>query len=168
MRTPLIAGIALNDKTTLQREWITVRDTVLPIDFVGTPGIATTYKPGGEYSSGTYEYGTKFRLTVKDSITAFEVRFVVFDVWGDPVRTLSETEIEDVPVGSSHDFEPQWNLYSENEASEYYASIAFVARVRTKNGKVYVANMDPILTEAAKFSRKFTAADLEPRAPTRP
>ncbi len=59
-------------------------------------------------------------------------------------------------------YSPKWNLYSENEASEHYASIAFVATVRTSTGKVLDANMACILEEGKRFSSKFVAADLEP------
>lgn len=162
-RTNLGYGIVLNDKSSLTREWITVHDSVLPLDFVGNPGIETNYLGSG------YKYTAQYDLRAADTVRAFEVRCSVFDVWGAPLRTLSHTEVEDLPAGTTRRFQPRWDLYSENEASEYYASICFVARVRTASGRIVAANMDPIITEALHFSDRFAPADLEPRAlPTRP
>jgi hypothetical protein len=61
------------------------------------------------------------------------------------------------------EFTGAWNAYSENEVSEYYASIAFVARVRTKAGRVFEANLTPVLEEARKLSKKFSPENLEPK-----
>lgn len=58
-----------------------------------------------------------------------------------------------------------WNLFSENEASEFYASIAYIAKVRTKAGRILASDTAPVLEEARKFSSKFSAEDLEPQKP---
>ena len=166
MRLDLGYGIAVNKGSKMQREWITVRDSVLPADFTGRVGIGTVYESTGQYSSG-YRYAAKYDLRARDSITAFEMRCSIFDIWGDPVRTLSHTEVEDIPAGVTRSYTPKWELYSENEASEHYASICFMARVRTASGRVVAANMTPIITEAVRFSKRFAASDLEPKAPTK-
>ena len=49
--------------------------------------------------------------------------------------------------------------------SRHYASIAYISRVRTKEGRVVEADSGPIVDEAKKFSKKFTSADLEPPKP---
>ena len=56
----------------------------------------------------------------------------------------------------------KWNVYSENEVSEYYASIAFIAQVRTKTGRIIKADPIIVIQEAQKFSKKFKESDLEP------
>jgi hypothetical protein len=156
MVTNLGFGIRVNPRSGLEREWITVHDSLLPLDLEDNVGVRTVYE-------GEYRYLSTYTVKARDSITAFEVRFVVFDIWGDPVRTLTTTEVQDIPAGATRADTGRWSVYSDNEVSEYYASNGFVARVRTKSGKVYAANMDPILAEATKFSGKFTAADLEAR-----
>jgi hypothetical protein len=99
-----------------------------------------------------YHYTAKYRVAARDSIAAFEVRCSLFDVWGDPMGTLSDTEVEDIAAGQIKEYTPMWMVYSENDASRYYASLCFVARVRAKQGRVVAANMIPILVEAEKFS----------------
>lgn len=151
-------GITLNKGSTLQREWITVRDSLMPLDFVESNGLTTRHE------NGNYRYAAKYKLRARDSVTAFEVRCSLFDVWGSPIETVTHTAVEDLAAGQTKQYAPEWNLYSETEALAYYASLCFVARVRTKQGRVVAANMDPILLEAEKFSSRFTPANLEPAA----
>jgi hypothetical protein len=147
-------GISVRPKSTLKREWITVNDSTLPLELVGNIGVRPV-------DGGSYGYVSRYTVRARDSITAFEVRFVVFNVWGDVIRTLSSTEVEDIPAGDEREVLEDWSVESEKEATGCYASLGFVARVRTKSGKVSAANMDPILREARKLSARVTAADLE-------
>lgn len=89
-------------------------------------------------------------------------RFLTFDIWGDHSRNLSATDIADMDAGSTKKFDGKWNIYSENEVTEYYASIAYIAQVRTKSGRVIKADPKVVLEEARKFSKKFAEGDLEP------
>lgn len=160
-QTPLGYGIVVNKESSLQREWIVVNSPSFPASIKTPAGIKTSYESKGS----DYFYGTDLTLETKEELSAFEIRFLVFDVWGDHVRTLSFDEIADIPVGKK-DFQPRWSLYSENEASAHYASIGWVARVRTRAGKVIDADPTPVLAEAKRFSKKFTASDLDPAKPT--
>lgn len=81
MRTPLGFGIALNEKSTVQREWITVRNPVLPADFTGAAGVGISYEDRNSV------YISSYGLEVKQPVSAVEVRFLVFDLWGNHVRT---------------------------------------------------------------------------------
>lgn len=159
MQTKLGMGIVLNKESSLRREWITFHDSAFPADLVGTVGVQTTYVP--DRVRGSYAYQSKYTLKTRESISAVQVNFLVFDVWGNHLKSLRATEILDLEAGATKEFTPRWNIYSENEASEYYASIAYIARVRTKTGRVVEMNSAPILEEAKKFSTKFTAEDLE-------
>lgn len=163
--TGLGYGIVLNSQSTLSREWISATDNTLPVSFDSVVGIRTVYKPGGNYSSGSYQYTAAIPITATDTISAIEIRFLAFDIWGELIRSLSDTEVEDILPGK-HVFEPSWNVFSENEASEYYASIAYIARVRTRAGRVLEGDRDAIVTEARKFSKGFTPADLDPKPRT--
>lgn len=75
-------------------------------------------------------------------------------------KNLSATEIVDIRSGAETSFSGQWKIYSENEASEVSASLAYIYQVRTKDGKVYRTNLDNIVKEVQKFSDKFTIEDL--------
>lgn len=162
IHTDLGYNIVLNKESSLTREWITVHDNSIPVAISGTAGVKTIYEPGRNYSSGSYKYTTEFSITPSEAISAFEVRFLTFDIWGDHVRNLSMTEISDMPSGVAKKIDGKWNVYSENEVSEYYASIAYIAQVRTVSGQVIKADPKVVLEEARKFTKKFTEGDLEP------
>jgi len=159
IRTRLGYGIVLNKESSLQREWVTVNNTSVPARIVGAAPLTTAYKSKGY--SGEYRYMAEYQVDAKEPLSAIEVKFITFDVWGEYQRTLSATDIKDLAVGHTK-LSGQWRIFSENEASEYYASIAYVARVRTKAGRVVAADVAPVIAEAKKFSGAFNPAVLEP------
>lgn len=159
MKTELGYGLHINKKSTLHREWITIHDRSLPLTIENTIGIKGTFEVKKYASSAFYE--TKYKVTATEDISAFEVRFLTFDVWGDHVRTLASTEIVDLNKGANSEFTGKWRELSESRLAEFYASIAYVAQIRTKSGKVLKCDTSIILKEAQKFSTKFTAEDLE-------
>ena len=159
IQTPLGFGIVLNEKSSLDREWVTVHDPSIPADLVGTTGVDTAYESGR--SRADFKCTSTFSVEAREALSAVEIRFLTFDVWGQHKRTLVVTEIADLAAGT-HAFEAKWRLFSENEASEYYASIAYISRVRTSDGRVVEADAGKVIEEARKFSAKFTEEDLEP------
>lgn len=166
IKTVLSQNIVLNKDSSLQREWIAIKHAAMPVKVKGTPGVQTKYESGRGYS-GNYLYTADFEIEVTEPVTAIEIRFITFDVWGERGKSLVMTEIQDYAAGT-HKLSGKWNLYSENEASEYYASVAYVARVRTKDGKVIAADVRPVVDEAKKFYSKFSETDLEPEKPGAP
>lgn len=164
IRTDLGHGIILNKESALNRVWITIHDDGLPVAFMGAVGIKTTYAKGGSYSAGNYQYSSAYGLATKDATAAVEIRFLVFDIWGQHKRSLSATHIGDAGAGTTKQFDSKWNLYSEHEASEHYASIAYVARVRTQDGRILAANTRHVIEQARKFSAQFSENDLTPKS----
>lgn len=157
IKTNLGYDIYLNKNSSLTREWITIHEDSLPVDIVGTTGVSTGY------GSSNFRYEAKYEIQTKEAISAIEIRFLTFDIWGEHVRNLSSTEIEDVKGGVTKKFDAFWTEYSENRVSEHYASIAYIAQVRTADGRVLKANPEIVLKEARKFSEKFSKSDLEPK-----
>jgi hypothetical protein len=149
--------VVLNKASSLKREWITVHDASLPIAIDGTVGVKAAYE--SERRGGNYVYLTSYDLKAKEAVTAVEVRFLVFNVWGGHIRTLSASEIVDIPAGGNAKFNGKWSLFSENEASEYYASIAYIARVRTSSGRVIESDRKAVLSEVRKLAKKFSEED---------
>lgn len=162
IKTDLGYGFVLNKESSLQREWITIHNDSIPAHLIGTVGVTTTHEKGGKYSSGRYMYNADYTIKANEDLTAVEVRFLTFDIWGDLLRNLSATDIGDLKSGESRKMDAKWNVYSENEVSEYYASIAYITQVRTKTGRVIKADPSIVVQEAKKFSDKFKESDLEP------
>ena len=162
--TVLSSGIAVNDNSTLRREWVVVHDSGLPVDIVGTPGVKTVYERGGRYTRGEYEYEAEYTISATEPIAAVEVSFILFDVWGIRTKTLSATDVEDFAVGE-HSLDASWRVFSENEVSEYYASVGYVAAVRTKAGVVFTANTAAVVDVAREYMEDFTDDLLETDPP---
>jgi len=150
----------LNENSRLKREWITVHDESIPADLIGTVGVDV--RKGDARVS--YNYHAKYSIAPKEDLSAIEIRFLLFDIWGKHTRNLSATDVEDLPSGSETRLTGAWYA-SANAAQEHYASIAYIARVRTKSGRVIEANTKTVLEEARKFSKKFSESDLEPQPP---
>jgi hypothetical protein len=163
IRTKLSHGIVVNENSSLRREWVAIHQD-LPLKFQGTPGVTTIYESGTRYSSGDYKYTSKTTLIADPSqaVTAFEVRFVTLDVFGDRMNTLSASEVQDINPGASATFDWSWRAYRENDVSEYFASIAFISKVRTEDGQVHSADYAAILEVVRRFAKAATEADLDP------
>jgi len=151
----------VNATSSLKREWFVVRDESSPATVEGPAGIDVTYKQGQQYSLGQFQYHAAYTIRAKEPISAFELRIHVFDVFGKLIKTLSATELADLP--DTRGFDGTWRIFSENEASEAYASVTYIAQVRTASGRVYEIDRAAVFEQVRKVGRKITEADLEPK-----
>ena len=163
MRLDLNYEISLNKDSTLKREWFVVRDDSLPAYIEGNMGIRVQYKQGEIPASGRYVYNASYVVKAREAITAVEARVIVIDIFGRVIRTLSTTDVFDLPEGQQKLINPSWRIYSESEASEAFASISYVAQVRTQAGKVYEVDRSAVLDQVRKVARKITDSDLDPK-----
>jgi hypothetical protein len=164
-----ISGLLQNKESSLKQEWVVIDDPQVMARFLTVSGVTTTYD-----SRRSSEYSQSFLYRVRHQwmsgsvpLSAIEFRFLTFNVWGNHGRTLCASYIKDIKPLTKYWEDSEWRLFSENEAWEHSASIGYVARVRTADGKVIEADADLILREAKRFTEKFTEADLEPKAPTK-
>nr|WP_294989507.1 hypothetical protein [uncultured Sediminibacterium sp.] len=134
--TKLGFGIKVNDGSSLNREWININDATCPIQ-ISEVGINTGY------SGGSYVFKSTGQLNVKEDITAFELYHVLYDVFGEHFKTLSQKEIID--INSSFDISKKGTWYAnENEVSEYLICVTYVANVRKKDGSVWRYNYNGV------------------------
>ncbi len=161
--TDLGYNIKVNKESSMKREWFVLRDENAPAFIVDQAGISVIYKSVERSSLGQYQYKmANYRIRAREPITAFEVRVHVLDFFGRLLKTLSATEIADFPP-DNRIFDGTWRIWSENEASEVFASIAYVAQVRTASGRVYEADRAAVFDQVRKVAKKITEADLEPK-----
>lgn len=159
--TDLGYGIKLNKGSSLKREWFVVRDADAPASVEGDAGVMVNFKAGERTSVSQYQYTFGYQVSAKEPITAFELRVHVLDIFGRLLKTLSATEIVDQPIGKMG-FVGTWRIWSENEASEAFASVVYIAKVRTAGGRVYEVDRAAVLDQVRKVSKRITEADLEP------
>lgn len=153
-----------NAGSSIRRRWITVSDTSLPVEFVGITGVTVSYHEGGSFSDGNLTYEATFTVTPSDSIAAFEVHYILFDVWGDYLRTVGGNTIRDLGPSDSTEYSTSWRVYDSDKARQLYASIGYISRVRTKNGQIVEAATDPVVEQARRFVSTFEPHQLNPEA----
>jgi hypothetical protein len=147
-------GILVNEGSSLVREWVLVNDERLPV--------ALSEFSGAEIhlADRNWRYQIDYKIDVTEPIAAIEVRFIPFDVWGEKGTTLSMTEIKDYTSGS-YSMDGVWRISSENEATEHFAMVAYIAQVKLASGAVLRANTEDVVAEAQRFSQDFTSGDLD-------
>ena len=112
--------------------------------------------------SKRFLFSAKYVLIAKEPVSAVEIRFILFDLWGEHMVTLVSTEVKDLSVGR-HSLDAEWQS-SEHDCSLFYASIGYIARVRTADGRIVEIAPEPVIQEARRIAKKFTPANLEPNA----
>ena len=129
-------GIKVNDGSSLNREWININDASSPIQ-ISEVGINTVYGSGG------YSFKSTGFLTVKEDVTAFEIVHVLYDVFGEHFKTLSNREVID--INTSLDLSKKGSWYaSENNVSDFLICVSYVANVRKKDGSIWRYNYNGI------------------------
>lgn len=160
--TDLGSNIFLNKLSTLKREEFVITDELAPAVLKGSMGFKVLYKTGERYSTGQYQYSMDYLFIPTEPLSAFEVRVHVFDIFGRFIRTLSSIELADLTEQKL--FTPTWRILSENEASEAFLSVAYIAQVRTSSGKVYEIDRAAVLEQVRKVNKRITEAELMPKA----
>ena len=153
--TNLGYGIQVNKGSSLQRRWFVVNDDSCPMQLNGA-GINTTYR-----SSSDYSYVPVGSANFREATTAFEIRFLLFDVWGEHAETLDASKIVDAQGEITLKDIGTWRA-SENEVSGMFTVIAFVASVRKPDGTVWQYDAGSLLQQIAKIKVKLTEKELTP------
>lgn len=152
----------LNEQSSLKVQWWTVVDESLPVRFAEPSGLLI-HNIANDYPL-SLEYRTRPDIVcVKDGVTALEVKYMTFNVWGEHVNTLAAVRVKDMKPEQCVAFKWSWDLFSETDAEEYCASLAFVSRVRLAAGGDRVADTDFVVREARRLCDSVTDADLQPK-----
>lgn len=153
-------GIGMNKESTLKREWFVLRDELAPAAINGVTGFSVV--TGVPTAPNGNQYQVPFEVRVKEPVTAVELRVHILDVFGKVVSSLSATEVSD--ISDTKHFVANWPIYwSKTEPMSAYASVVYVAQVRTAAGKVYEVDRGAIVEQMRKIAKKLTEDDLEPR-----
>ena len=96
-----------------------------------------------------------------ENVVAVEVNVIPLDIWNEAQRTLSLTEIADLAAGG-HELEGRWRIFSESDAGSIAHVIAFVRKVRLKDGSVLIADMAPVLDAVKALNENISEDDIAP------
>ncbi len=156
--TNLGYGIQVNKGSSLHRRWFVVNDPTCPIRLSGAR-IETVYQSGNV--GGSYQYRSTGTATLSEPASALEIRFLLFDIWGDHMRTLSDTEVSDVTGQIALKGSAGWTAW-ENDVSELFTVVSFVARVRKADGTVWAYDPASLVREVEKIKVTLTEKELAP------
>lgn len=131
-----VYGVELNAGSSLNRESIVFNDPTCPVQ-VSKNSMSFTY------ADRRFSISSATVAAVKQPIVAMEVRHIMFDIFGQHMKNLSNKEVEDygsLPAPIS--LKATWNLFDDNDVSEFLTSVTYVARVRLVDGTQWVVNAD--------------------------
>lgn len=130
--------------SSLFRSWLVVNDKSCPAALSGS-GIIIRGSRGKSVLTPT---GT---ISASEPIAAYEVRYVLFDVFGEHMRTIFGTRVTDVPADTPSALKNigAWQGTS-NEGVQMLTVVSFIAKVRTASGKVWNYDEKAIAGELGK------------------
>lgn len=149
--TELSHDIKVNKNSSLHRKWVVINDAYCPVR-IEKSGIATRY--GGTYSAMGYFYSARGNIQTKEPIQAIEIRFVLYDVLGNYMDTLSTRIIEDIETDGVRKLTGSWDAW-ESQVSELLSVVSFVAQVRTTSGEIWKCNTQSIEKQLKVLNLKF-------------
>ena len=149
--TKLGMGVKVNDGSTLSREFFTVNAKDCPVQ-IQSAGIRINY-------STRFSCVPVGKIVLAEPITAYEIHHVLYNVFGEHIKTLRNTVVTDISSGMEFNQFASWYA-SENEVSEYLICVSYVATVRTATGVIWRYNFKDIQMELNKLKLKFEEGDL--------
>jgi hypothetical protein len=154
--TDLGYGIKTNKNSTLHRTWVILNDPACPVQ-ISEAGLSISY---GDRQFNFLQVGT---LTASEPVSAFEVRYVLYDVFGEHLKTLSATAVTDVAANSPRPLRDggSWRAW-DNEVTDLMTVVAFVAQVRTQSGKIWRYQDKALSQELGKIKLQASAGVLDP------
>lgn len=142
-------GMKINDGSSLLREHITINDSTCSIKL---SDVTIGVFPGWSFKQSG-------KMTIKEPIVAFEVIHILYNVFGEHTKTLSHTMISD--IDGLKDLSNQISWYAtENEVSEYFVSVSYVATVRNTEGKIWRYNFEAIKEQLNKLAIQFDKGQI--------
>jgi hypothetical protein len=146
--TDLGHGIQVNKGSSLHRSFVTINDVTAPVQLQDT-GVTVSFS--SELSRYSFTRGG--RVSAAEALSAFEVRHVLFGMFGEWIRTVSGQEVVDVEKASSFDLheESAWTA-DETQVSRLLTVVSFVANARTTSGRVWHSDTKRISDAIAQLN----------------
>jgi hypothetical protein len=138
----------LNEKSSLQREWIILNDEKCPIQLRNDVGIQLTIQTTGFrfYATGT--------VVPTEPVAAYEVHHILYNVFGEHSTTLSNVDIADINAPTNMNDGNTWYA-ADNQVFEYLSCVSYVAIVKTNAGSIWRYNPLDIKQELNKIQIEY-------------
>ncbi|MBK9402366.1 MAG: hypothetical protein IPN36_16435 [Bacteroidetes bacterium] len=127
----MTSGDKINEGSTLSRDYYLINAKDCPLQ-LSNVGIKTSYRTRGAFTSTD-------KVIPSEPIAAYEVHHVLYNIFGEHIRTLSNDAVSDLKLPT--DFNQDFNWYASiNDVSEYLICVSYVAKVRTLNRTIWRYN----------------------------
>jgi hypothetical protein len=128
-------------------KWFVINDPFSPVRLENVGVVIVSQR-------GSYHYASRGIATAQSTITEMEVHFMLFDIHGNPMKTLSRIEKIDLAPGASFllDRLEPWKAVVD-EVKAYSTSVSFVVRVRKAEGE-WSADTEAIMREVQALKPK--------------
>jgi hypothetical protein len=151
------ANVKINENSNLNREWHVLRDERAPVQIDGKTGIDVAF----DSENASYSYSASYTLKALEPVTAWDIHYVVLDVFGNVIRTLANVKVTELASNFAND-NPRWRICTEAEASEAFASVAYVASARLATRRIYAIDRAAVLQQIREIAPKATDSNLDP------
>lgn len=144
----------LNERSTLARKAFILNDAKCPVIIEELTAAPVEGKEWQMVLDG--------QIRVRAAITAVDIRFALFDLFGNHMATHQTLMIEDVAVeNNAMIFGPSWAT-SEKEMKILQSTFAFVAQVRLADGSVWKYDPMDVARALDKLKLRVDPSRLEP------
>ena len=131
-----LLGVTVNEGSTLTRESILFNDPTCPVKILShTTRII--------FKDRNFRFEAQTSIDVKNPIVAIQVSTLLYDIFGEHMKNLGNTEVKDFSPGQSR-LDGEWRAY-ENDVGKFLTTITYVARVRLADGSQWIFNADNLL-----------------------
>jgi hypothetical protein len=141
------------------QERLILKQSDAPISIIN---FEAEYQEESRYSSEGIRYDVFFQNSAQNNIVAYSFGFYAFDVFnrslGRPLEGFSVEELEPEKRGSA-----AWVQRTINSSlfRKYGTAVAYISRVRFKDGTIWTYDEKSILEQLQKFEKSLTLDDLE-------
>jgi len=140
-----IGTVVLNEGSSLEREAVILNDPTCPIQ-INSASISLSYSR----EDRNFLYKGTSQIESLKSVQALELRHVLFDVFGQHLKNLSNFKVQDFEAGNS-ELSGEWRVYPEGDIGKFLSSVTFIVRVRLEDGTQWVADFEKLGTSLSSL-----------------
>lgn len=119
----------INDGSSLRRLWVTLNDTECPLRITDM-----TFLTEGRSGNIFFKVGGTMRPSVP--LSAYEVRFLLFDIFDSLLTTFTIREVNDHDIDAQIPLAATWGV-GRSDVEVFLTVVAYVAQARTQDGAVW-------------------------------
>jgi hypothetical protein len=130
-----------NIKSSLRLEWYVLNDPTCPVQLIGA-GVRE-YEQMGSYPV-TYHYQANIQMQVLESVSAYQVKFHLYNVFGQFLDELVVYEVQDLESKEFYQQEEFFARSADKNQGALLKVIAYITYIRKADGRMWSYSKVPI------------------------